>query len=304
MKMLFSELYSLYYNTVAKILTAALRSELTEEELNRLVAEYAFSESALTLIPAMKSGKWPLLRKDLSPVVKQEPTMPLTTLEKQWLRAVLEDPRIRLFGVEISELANEPPLFTPADYRIYDQYADGDPFEDENYIWNFRLIRTAIREKRPLRITIRNRWGRPYRVRLIPVGFEYSVKDDKLRVLATGCRFRHFNLGRVIRCEYDSSGLPLTETAEPKRKKTLTLLVTDQRNALERVMLHFAHFEKQAERAGDGQYLLHLRYYESDETEMVIRILSFGPFVKVVAPEDFIGLIRQRLLAQKICGLR
>lgn len=302
--MLFSELYSVYYNTVAKILTAALHSDLSEEELERFVAEYAFSESALTLIPALKSGKWPLLRKDLSPVVHHTPTMPLTALEKQWLRAVLEDPRIRLFGVKVPELETVPPLFTPEDYRIYDRYADGDPFEDENYIWNFRLIRSAIREKRPVCLRIRNRWSRPYRVRLLPVGFEYSAKDDKLRVLATGCRFRHFNLGRVIRCEYDTSGLPLAEAPEPERKKTLTLLVTDQRNALERVMLHFAHFEKQAERARDGQYLLRLSYYESDETEMVIRILSFGPFVKVVAPEDFIGLIRQRLLDQKICGLR
>lgn len=302
--MLFSELYSVYYNTVAKILTAALHAKLTDQELERYVAENAFAESGLTLLPALKSGKWPLLRGDGSGVLRYVPTVPLTNLEKQWLRAVLEDPRIRLFGVEIPELADVPPLFTPADYRIYDQYADGDPFTDETYIWNFRLLRAAIRDKRPVQATIRNRWGRRYRVRFQPTGFEYSVKDDKLRILATGCRFRHFNLGRVIRCEYDTSGVPLTETAAQEQKKTLTLLVTDERNALERVMLHFAHFEKQAERAGEGQYLLRLSYYEGDETELVIRILSFGPFVKVVAPEDFTELIRQRLLDQKICGLR
>lgn len=302
--MLFSELYSVYYKTVAKILTAALHSELTDRELEQYVAENAFSESGLTLVPALKTGKWPLLRKDLSPVVDHEPTMPLTYLEKQWLRAVLEDPRIRLFGVELPELSDVPPLFTPADYRVYDQFTDGDPFTDESYIWNFRLIRAAIRDKRPVCVTLRNRWGRRYRVRFLPTGFEYSLKDDKLRVLATGCRFRHFNLGRVLRCEYDSSGLPLTEEPAPDPKKTLTLLVTDQRNALERVMLHFAHFEKQAEQVGDGQYRLRLSYYESDEMEMVIRILSFGPFVKVIAPEDFANLIRQKLLDQKICGLR
>ena len=69
-------------------------------------------------------------------------------------------------------------------------------------------------------------------------------------------------------------------------------------------MLHFAHFEKQAERSGDRQYLLRLTYYESDESELVIRILSFGPFVKVLGPDDLVTQIRKKLLDQKICGLR
>ena len=53
------------------------------------------------------------------------------------------------------------------------------------------------------------------------------------------------------------------------------MLITDERNALERAMLHFAHFEKQAERTDDGRYILRLKYYENDETEIVIRVLSF-----------------------------
>ena len=40
-----------------------------------------------------------------------------------------------------------------------------------------------------------------------------------------------------------------------------------------------------------------------DETEMVIRLLSFGPMVKVIAPESFVDLIKKRLVDQKSCGL-
>jgi predicted DNA-binding transcriptional regulator YafY len=69
-------------------------------------------------------------------------------------------------------------------------------------------------------------------------------------------------------------------------------------------MLHFAHFEKQAQRLGDDQYLLHLKYDKDDETEMVIRVLSFGPCVKVLEPQHFAELIRERLITQKNCGLR
>ena len=80
--------------------------------------------------------------------------------------------------------------------------------------------------------------------------------------------------------------------------------ITDGRNALERVMLHFAHFEKQAERVDDNHYILRIKYYESDETEVVIRVLSFGPYVRVMEPESFVELIKKRLISQKSCKLR
>ena len=69
-------------------------------------------------------------------------------------------------------------------------------------------------------------------------------------------------------------------------------------------MLHFAHFEKRAERTDDGRYILRLTYDADDETELVIRVLSFGPCVRVLEPERFAELIRQRLTAQKTPGLR
>ena len=84
----------------------------------------------------------------------------------------------------------------------------------------------------------------------------------------------------------------------------LTMEITDERNSLERVLLHFAHFEKQCERLSDNRYRLHLKYYENDETELVIRILSFGPYVQVTEPAHVVDHVKKRLLAQKNCGLR
>ena len=42
-------------------------------------------------------------------------------------------------------------------------------------------------------------------------------------------------------------------------------------------------------------------YDKDDETEMVIRVLSFGPMIKVTAPVHFIELIKKRLMEQKSC---
>ena len=250
--MIFSELYSAYYNTVAKIMEAAFNPEATEKDLQRCVMEEAFSESVLTILPALKSGKWPLLHEDLSPVLLHKPTMPLTNLKKRWLKAIAEDPRVKLFDVAFPELNDVEPLFTRDDYKIYDQYSDGDPFEDEAYIEHFRLMLSAIRSDRPVQMTMVNRHGRKVRVRFYPKGFEYSVKDDKIRIVATGCKFKQFNLGRVVNCDFYNGNGPWNEEPKAERRKNLTLLITDERNALERAMLHFAHFEKQAERTDDG----------------------------------------------------
>ena len=84
---------------------------------------------------------------------------------------------------------------------------------------------------------------------------------------------------------------------------TMTLKVFDERNALERVMLHFAHFEKQAEKLDKKHYLVKIKYALADETEMVIRILSFGPLVEVIGSENFRDLVIERLKKQKNCGL-
>ncbi len=303
--MIFSELYSAYYNTVAAIISRILDGETNEKKLQALVAEKAFGESGLTILPALKSGKWQLLRPDMSTSLTHEPTMPLTNLQKQWLKAVSVDPRVQLFGVTFSGLEDVPPLFTPEDYRVYDQYADGDPFEDEAYIRKFRTILDAIRDKAPIKMEIRNRKGNTIFFRCRPTRLEYSEKDDKFRVVTAGCRFiTTVNLGRIISCTRYVGDKAVGHATKPKQYETLTLLITDERNTLERSMLHFAHFEKQAEKLDAKHYRLHLRYDRDDETELVIRILSFGPRVEVISPESFREHIKEKLRRQMECGLK
>ena len=302
--MIFSELYSVYYNTVAAILTRVAKGNVSEQELQQIVIDTAFSESVVTIMPSLKSEKWQLLHRDMTSVLHYCPTMPLTTLEKRWLKSIADDPRMKLFNIKLPNLEDVEPLFTHNDYKIYDQYADGDPFEDNTYISHFNLIREAIRTKSPVKITMTSRHGKEIWVRFFPKGFEYSVKDDKIRVLASGCRFHHFNLSRITSCHYFHGNDPWKEQPKAEQVRELTMEITDGRNALERVMLHFAHFEKQAERVDDNHYILRIKYYESDETEVVIRVLSFGPYVRVMEPENFIELIKKRLISQKSCKLR
>ena len=138
----------------------------------------------------------------------------------------------------------------------------------------------------------------------MPYRLEYSAKDDKFRLLTAGGKNGHVvNLARMIRCALlEPYALRAYHPPQPQ-KETLVLELIDERNALERVMLHFSHLEKETVRLNDRKYRLTLRYDREDETELLIRVLSFGPMLRVTAPERFIALIRDRLQRQKSCEL-
>lgn len=303
--MIFSELYSVYYNTVAEILKAAIDHPLGKNELRRIVEERAFGESILNIEPSLTEGRWQLLKRDGTTPVQSVPSMPLTMIQKRWLKAISLDSRIRLFQDELIEFPDVEPLFTEEDIYIFDKYADGDNYRDGAYIKNFRQILDAIRNRYPLSIDVLNRRGHRTCIVLMPEYLEYSEKDDKFRLIGSGCRLgRTVNLGRIIRCErYTGQNVISSNERKRRRPRSVQFELVDQRNALERVLMHFAHFEKQAEQIGDQRYKVTIYYDKDDETEMVIRILSFGPMVKVTAPVHFINLIRERLIQQKSCGL-
>lgn len=303
--MIFSELYSVYYNTVAEILKAAIDHPLGKNELRRIVEERAFGESILNIEPSLTEGRWQLLKRDGTTPIQSVPSMPLTMIQKRWLKAISLDSRIRLFQDELIEFPDVEPLFTEEDICIFDKYADGDNYRDGAYIKNFRRILDAIRNRYPLSIDVLNRRGHRTCIVLMPEYLEYSEKDDKFRLIGSGCRLgRTVNLGRIIRCErYTGQNIIRSNERKRRRPRSVQFELVDQRNALERVLMHFAHFEKQAEQIGDQRYKVTIYYDKDDETEMVIRILSFGPMVKVTAPVHFINLIRERLIQQKSCGL-
>lgn len=282
---------------------AAVDHPLKKDELHRIIHEHAFGESILEIEPAISEERWQLIRADGTTPLRHVPSMPLTLLQKRWLKAISSDPRMVLFGDAVPDFPDVEPLLTPEDVLVFDKYSDGDPYGDETYQRNFRVILSAIRERYPLSIKMENRRGGTLRQVLLPEHLEYSEKDDKFRLIGFG-RLREgtVNLARIISCE------PYTEPYEfhlnrktPKSSKTVEFELIDQKNALERVLLHFAHFEKQAERLAEDRYRVTITYDKSDETELVIRLLSFGPMLKVTAPQSFVELIKERLLQQKSC---
>lgn len=334
--MLFHEIYGCYYQAVAKILAMAVDGHLTMQDMYGIIRETAFAESAMTIVPALENHQWPLLDEDMHTPLKNKPDMPLTTLELRWLKSIRLDPRFRLFcespaegradaasvgagdggclgapadpdtSTDIWAIADQAePLFTPEDFTIFDQYKDGDDFLDPVYIENFQTILKAIRQRKNLRLRFHNRSGRLYKLLCTPKKLEYSEKDDKFRLLAVrrqgNCTI---NVGRITACSVTDETFRMACHDEVKPKDYFVMHLTDERNALERLLLHFAHFQKEARRLSDKLYEVKIFYDIGDETELIIRVLSFGPLVRVTEPERFVRQMKNRLIMQKKLGIR
>lgn len=302
--MLFHEVYGAYFSAVSEILRRAVSGELTPELMKQICDEKAFSESFLKIIPALNSGEWQLL-SGLSTPLKKAPTTPLTLLQKRWLKAVSQDPRMKLFGVDWSFLEGIQPLFQPDDIVYFDRYLDGDPFEDPHYISVFRTALEGVKAGSTAEILYHSAKGRTRRIKCRLQSLEYSEKDDKFRLDVAGCRnvdmLRLAGIEEILLCP----GL-YCKQGQPEPPKMLCMEAgADQlsqcagaRNAPLRTF-----------RAGDcaprgNRYRLRIYYSENDETEMLIRVLSFGPMVKVNAPESLVDEIKKRLKMQFELGIR
>lgn len=292
--LLFHEVYGSYYQTVAKILSRAVQGNLTRRDIPKMVQEYAFAESWSNLTESLMDGSWPFLNEDLETELRYEPKMPMTTLQKRWLKTMLEDPRIRLFldPEDVTGLEDTEPLFRQEDVFYYDRYADGDPYEDPGYIANFRMILKAIREDRWLELVQRNRLGTEITRTVKPLYLEYSPRDDKFRLHSAGTPEHIWpgtiqtNLGRIRKCRPTEYSAP--PVLIPAETQTAELILTDRRGVLDRFMRLFCWLKKVTipleEEDGVMRYRVTLYYEKNDAPELVIRLLSMGPDIQILSP--------------------
>ena len=122
--MLFHEIYGSYYRVTAAVLREAARGMLDKKRLTALIREKAFGESLLTMPEGLQGERWRLLHGDLSTPLLDAPSMPLTDLEKRWMKSILCDPRVQLFSPDESGLEDVEPLFAPNQIVYFDRYTD------------------------------------------------------------------------------------------------------------------------------------------------------------------------------------
>ena len=313
---LFSEIYGCYFTAVSRVLEQAKKG-LTKAEIEQVIRDCGFYESGFYLLPALLGDEWGLLDKRgekyfsrLSGDFKR----PLSTLEKSWLKALLADARIKLFLEEEAlnrldeSLSDVAPLFSKGDFHVYDQHLDGDSYADADYIKRFNTIMNALNANRPLSIEYDSSKGSRTKRIYHPHKLCYSERDNKFRLQCAALhRSRSrleritLNLARMVSVEALDSERDLSDVLKVLYRQSLcsepvVLEISRERNALERCMLQFASFERQTEYDKERDlYSCRIWFDPADETELLIRILSFGPVVKVLSPDGFLEQIKQRI---------
>lgn len=322
----FSEIYGCYYKIISQILKQADMDAVTRQEIIDITTHLGFGESGLTIPHKLFSGEWPFLEKtetgNYGSLLSYPPQMPLTLLQKRWLKSLLSDKRIGLFlddaalAESLEVLSEVEPLWSEEQFYYYDRYEKGDDFSSKEYRQNFRLVVNAIREGKVLNFDYISAKGKYTRKACLPVKIEYSPKNDRFRLIGLRCPFgKRFIMDRYrfdgIRNTVISDSYPDGEVIKKAASKSLAhlmrrsydtepvrLLIHNRRNALERTMLHFANYDKDTKQLDEDTWECCIYYDSSMETELLIEILSFGPVVLVVGPDAFVELIRERLRKQ------
>lgn len=315
----FSEIYGEYYRAVAAVLARASISPLSEKEISDIINETAFGESSLYIAPKLLSGEWPLLRKNeeglYCTVTKNIIKTPMTHLQRAWLVSVMEDQRCSTFFdegeiAEIKASLDTEPLYDIEKIKTIDACSDGDNFADKTYAENFRMILKAIRSKEILRISFIG--GKGFRVfgSYVPCLLEYSPKDDKLRLHALKLHHEKvifvttINLSRIenVMCSgeiFDGNTDIDAFWKNRSQSEPAVIELTDERNALERFMVQFASYDKHTRHDEEtDKYICSIFYNKADETELLIRLLSFGPVIRILSPETLVSSARERINRQ------
>lgn len=315
---IFHEIYSNYFRIASEILSIP---EITENKINSIIKRYGFRDTMLFLPQKFTQSKdgWGLLKKTSGkfiPVIKNKPVSVMTEIQKRWLKAKLYEPEINLFISKeiLSELKKRlesvKPLYRNEHFRYTDRFSDGDDFSDGNYQKNFRIILNSVKSHEILEITFVNKNSKKLTGYYVPVKIQYSPKNNRFRLFT----FRTensaisgsgiINIGRISEIrqtgEFWSEDISMEKCfAQRKCREPVTVCVSNERNATERFFMEFAPYEKRTELdLSSGKCVVKIWYDYQEETELLIRLLSFGPVIEIISPPEFRRQAKERIARQ------
>ncbi len=325
--MIFNPINSAYFDIVARVLAEAVRRAktrkvgeqvMTREEVGEIVKKQLMGDAASEIVDNLFDGEWALMDNKGRVVLENRPILPLTTLEKQWLKTIARDPRIRLFDLPLEELdqgdyESIEPLFELEWFERFNTTGDPDPWLDEQYIMHFRLLLNAIKSGKNVFVRWICREGIPCQSICAPKKLEYSMLDDKFRLQAETIyegqsKEITINLGRIEVCEVSSDSL-MVDIPEELNKvlpsvneqlEELSLLIEDKRSALDRALVAFSFFQKkEVTKIDTMHYRLKILIYADDREEIVQRVSKFGPLIRVESPQWLIEALRDHIRRQR-----
>lgn len=312
MNNLFSEIFGCYYRVVQEIVNNAPLSEI---EIQKIIRENGFAESCFYILPMLQ--ELPFIEKKgdkYYSLLENKIKLPLTNIEKSWLKAISLDERFSLLSKEFdgSLLDGISPLYDQKFFKYYDRYSDGDNFSDISYIRYFHKINKAMDNRNVIKVIYRSPKNDKITIgHYIPLKFEFSSKDNKFRFysarIRNGCvdDYVCLNMCRILDVRASNENfegvLDLEKYIEKfEMEEPVIVEVYDKRNAIERFMVEFSSYKKYSEFDRlTNTCKTKIFYRKTEELEILIKLLSFGPVLRVLGPDRFLRLFLYRVQKQE-----
>lgn len=312
MNNLFSEIFGCYYRVVQEIVNNAPLSEI---EIQKIIRENGFAESCFYILPMLQ--ELPFIEKKgdkYYSLLENKIKLPLTNIEKSWLKAISLDERFSLLSKEFdgSLLDGISPLYDQKFFKYYDRYSDGDNFSDISYIRYFHKINKAMDNRNVIKVIYRSPKNDKITIgHYIPLKFEFSSKDNKFRFysarIRNGCvdDYVCLSMCRILDVRASNENfegvLDLEKYIEKfEMEEPVIVEVYDKRNAIERFMVEFSSYKKYSEFDRlTNTCKTKIFYRKTEELEILIKLLSFGPVLRVLGPERFLRLFLYRVQKQE-----
>ena len=334
--MIYHRVYNNYFHAV-EILVRQLLENTTHKEntTEKTISKLPVNERFRELLKYFVENKLSDVIDPEGHVADLEPgdlsEYPMTLLERRWLKSMSLDPRVKLFDIDWSGLDNVEPLYNPDDIVYFDQQNTSDPWTNDTYIQNFRMILDALQNGKQLAISWINRAGILDQAKCWPDIIEYDRYEDKMRLMArVEENLIAIVLGRIQSCDYcnvadnyetavhtdrrlpDEAHLDEMQDAREQLRKSidveipvLSVRITDEFQALERTLALFGHYQKKDFcRIKSKQYRLEIYLDPYDEIDDIIdNILYLGPCVELLGPQNMVDALKARF-AQQIYDAR
>lgn len=260
--------------------------------------------------------------------------LPLTKMELRWLLTVLEDPLSRIFLQEdqidsIKKALLESPMDIKQLHLAAINYFDRYNIENkvtgrkknisqagrhsDKELHFIRTVYQAIKNQTRLRIEYFNWEGKKLYANCSPVWIEYSRRDDIFRVWYVQNeknQIRKINIPRVTKIIILSDKRYNKNEQREKMKDlyeaTMTSIKVEfyqgDRNLPDRILTEFSLWKKKCTYdVSTSKYTMTLYYSTLDEKEIMIRLLSYGPYIRIVASDDnyVLSELKRRIVIQR-----
>lgn len=260
--------------------------------------------------------------------------LPLTKIEVRWLMTVMDDSLATIFlsprqikaikgALEMAPFKVKKLPFNAINY--FDRYkreqyfrkdTNSESSDDQINKKELSCLRTlyhAIGFGNKVKVVFKNWAGKKCYVTCAPVWIEYSRRDDVFRfsyIHRSMEAIRTINVPRIISVtELQEKNYDLKshrEQFEKILKATMTEIKVEfyqgTRNLPDRILTEFSLWKKKCVYdVASRRFTMTLHYSTLDEKEIMIRLLSYGPYIRIVADDDNYVLteLKRRIVKQR-----